>query len=143
MAQTCSVLSLCPNILRSMRLGKKIILAFLFGSVAMVAQANPDIVRAFSNGDMQQISSFLDSSVDLTIQNNGGTKSRGQAQDAIASFFRNHRPSNFSVTHKTEKEKSGLMMGMLYTSSGNFQVLILTKKDGFKEIIHQLKIEGK
>lgn len=126
-----------------MRLGKKIILAFLFGSAAMVAQANPDIVRAFSNGDMQQISSFLDSSVDLTIQNNGGTKSRGQAQDAIVSFFRNHRPSNFSVTHKTEKEKSGLMMGMLYTSSGNFQVLILTKKDGFKEIIHQLKIEGK
>lgn len=110
---------------------------------AMVVNANPDIVRAFSNGDMQSISSFLDNSVDLTIEHNGGLKSKGQAQDAIASFFRNHRPSNFSVTQKIDKEKSGLLMGMLYTSMGNFQVLILTKKEGFKEAIHQLKIEGK
>ncbi len=126
-----------------MKLGKKIILAFWMSMAALAANANPDIVRAFSSGDMQTISSFLDSNVDLTIEHNGGSKSKGQAQDAVASFFRNHRPSNFSVTQKIEKEKSGLLMGMLYTSSGNFQVLILTKKDGFKEIIHQLKIEGK
>lgn len=126
-----------------MKLGKKIILAFLMSVTAMAVNANPDIVRAFSNGDMQSISSFLDNSVDLTIEHNGGLKSKGQAQDAIASFFRNHRPSNFSVTQKIDKEKSGLLMGMLYTSMGNFQVLILTKKEGFKEAIHQLKIEGK
>lgn len=126
-----------------MNFGKKLILAFLLGAAAMTAQANPDIIRAFSGGDVQRISSFLDSNVDLTIEHNGGQKSKNQAQDAIASFFRNHRPSNFSVTQKIDKEKSGLLVGVLYTNSGNYQVLILTKKDGFKESIHQLKIEGK
>lgn len=126
-----------------MKFGRKIILAILLGAVAFTANANPDIVRAFSNGDVQRISSYLDSNVDLTIERNGGSKSKMQAQDAIASFFRNHRASNFSVIQKIEKEKTGLLMGTLYTNMGNYQVLILTKKDGAKELIHQLKIEGR
>lgn len=126
-----------------MDFSRKLILAFLMGVSSLTLQANPDIVRAFSNGDVQQISSFLDNNVDLTIEHNGGSKSKNQAQDAIATFFRTHRPSNFSVTNKMDKEKTGMMMGMLYTSAGIYQVLILTKKDGFKEAIHQLKIEGK
>lgn len=104
-------------------------------------QANPDIVRSFSSGDVQRISSFLDNSVDLTIDRAGGLKNKMQVQDEISSFFRKHRPTNFNVTHKTDKEKTGLMMGKLYTDSGIFQILILTKKEGAREFIRQLKIE--
>lgn len=120
---------------------KRIILTFLFGTAMASVQANPDIVRSFSSGDVQRISSFLDNSVDLTIDRAGGLKNKMQVQDEISSFFRKHRPTNFNVTHKTDKEKTGLMMGKLYTDSGIFQILILTKKEGAREFIRQLKIE--
>lgn len=124
-----------------MKMNKRIFLILLFGTVMASLHANPDIVRAFSVGDVQRINSFLDTSVDLTIDRSDCVKSRMQAQDAISSFFRKHRPSNFAVTHKTEKEKTGLLMGKLYTDSGTFQVLILTTKSGSRESIRQLKIE--
>ena len=124
-----------------MKMKKRIVLILLFGAVMASVHANPDIVRAFSVGDVQRINSFLDASVDLTIERSGSSTSKMQAQDAISSFFRKHRPSNFSVTHKTEKEKTGLLMGKLYTDSGTFQVLILTAKNGSRESIRQLKIE--
>lgn len=124
-----------------MKIAKRIVLILMFGTVMASVHANPDIVRAFSMGDVQRINSFLDSSVDWTIDRSGGSKNKMQAQDALSSFFRKHRPSNFSVTHKTEKEKTSLMMGKLYTDSGTFQILILTRKEGSKESISQLKIE--
>jgi len=57
-------------------------------------------------------------------------------------FFNKNKPSNFLITHKTERESSGFIMGKLYTDNGDYSIHILLRKSNSSNfLIYQLRIE--
>ncbi len=103
--------------------------------------ANPtEITQAFASGNISKIESYLNSNVDITIDNASNSCNRDRAKSILSDFFRKNRPSNYSLTNKTEKGKSAIVLGKLYTNGGEFSLFILTQKEANKDMIYQVKI---
>lgn len=111
------------------------------GSMSIMADST-EISKAFAKGDMTKIGSYMGGNVDLTIQNSTNSCDKNRARVLLEDFFRRNRPSNFMLTTKTEKGKSAMMFGKLYTNNGEYTLLILTQKDNNKEQIQQIKISS-
>ena len=120
-----------------------VVLLFLI-SVGMQLHANVnEITQAFARGDLSKIEGFLNNNVELTIENSSNSCDKCRAKALLAEFFRKNRPSNYSLTNKTERGGAAIILGNLYTNTGEFTLFILTQKNMQKELIHQVKITYK
>ena len=116
--------------------------------IALLAFVSPnawadvtDVTQSFANGNISKIETLLNSSVDVNIL--GSTNSncdKYRAKNLINDFFRKNKPTNYTLTNKTEKGKSTLVVGKLYTNNGEFSLLLQTVKEGDKDVISQVKI---
>lgn len=96
-----------------------------------------DIITALNNGDASQLSNHLNPYVELFIENKNDVFSKAQSTEIIASFFRKNRVNNFQLLHKGNKDAASFVIGTLKTTSGNFRLYVLTRKNE----IQQLRIE--
>lgn len=100
-----------------------------------------EITQAFANGNISKIETLLNSNVDVNIQGSANNScDKYKAKTLISDFFRRNRPTNYTLTNKTEKGKSTLIIGKLYTNSGEFSLLLQTIKEGSSETISQVKV---
>ncbi|MCQ2209399.1 MAG: DUF4783 domain-containing protein [Paludibacteraceae bacterium] len=99
-----------------------------------------EITQAFANGNISKIESYLNNNVDITIEKASSSCDRDRAKSLLNDFFRRNRPTNYSLTNKTERGKSAIILGKLYTNSGEYTLFILTQKDSNKDLIYQVKI---
>jgi len=99
------------------------------------------ITTAFRNGDAQQLSDYLNSTVELVIIDKEDTYSKTQAQTILKDFFSNHKPTQFSIVHNGGKEGAQYAICNLTTVNGMFRVYFLFKNLGSASFIHQLRIE--
>ena len=95
------------------------------------------IINALNSGDANQISNYLNSNVELFIENKNDVFSKPQATEIIAEFFRKNRVNSFQLLHKGNKDAASFVIGTLKTASGNFRLYVLTRKNE----IQQLRIE--
>jgi len=95
------------------------------------------ILTALNSGDASQISNYLNSNVELFIENKNDVFSKAQATQIIADFFRKNRVTAFQLLHKGNKDAASFAIGTLKTSTGNFRLYVLTRKNE----IQQLRIE--
>ena len=95
------------------------------------------IINALNSGDANQISNYLNSNVELFIENKNDVFSKPQATEIIAEFFRKNRVNSFQLLHKGNKDAASFVIGTLKTVSGNFRLYVLTRKNE----IQQLRIE--
>ena len=95
------------------------------------------IINALNSGDANQISNYLNSNVELFIENKNDVFSKPQATEIIADFFRKNRVNSFQLLHKGNKDAASFVIGTLKTVSGNFRLYVLTRKNE----IQQLRIE--
>ncbi|MBO4529267.1 MAG: DUF4783 domain-containing protein [Paludibacteraceae bacterium] len=124
-----------------MRNIKIAVLSLVTSFLGFSLHANPtEITQAFASGNISKIESYLNNSVDITIEKNSNSCDRNHAKTLLNEFFRKNRPTNYSLTNKTEKGKSAIILGKLYTSSGEYTLFILTQKDSNKDLIYQVKI---
>ena len=63
--------------------------------------------------------------------------SKPQATEIIADFFRKNKVNSFQLLHKGNKDAASFVIGTLKTSTGNFRLYVLTRKNE----IQQLRIE--
>ncbi|MBP5421021.1 MAG: DUF4783 domain-containing protein [Paludibacteraceae bacterium] len=123
------------------RKSKIFILSFFTLMFGMNSMANPtEITQAFANGNISKLESYLNNNVDVMIENSASSCDKNRAKSLLSDFFRKNRPTNYSLTNKTEKGKSAILLGKLYTSNGEFSLFILTQKDTNKDFIYQIKI---
>jgi len=114
---------------------------FLFCAIPLVdaqtVEVPSNIIAALNDGDASQLSSYLNTNVELVIDNKNDVFSRQQATGIIADFFRKNRVTNFQLLHKGNKDAASFAIGVLKTSTGSFRVYVLTRKNE----IQQLRIE--
>ena len=123
-----------------MSLLKRLLAVLLALGFSLTVSAQTDITQAFANGDISKIENFLGNQIEVNIQNAVNVCNKSKAKTLLEDFFRKNRPSNYSQTLKTEKDKSGLYVGKLYTNNGVFNLFITTSKESSRHIIQQIKI---
>ena len=115
--------------------------ACLFCAIPMLQAQSVEvpvaIINALNSGDANQISNYLNSNVELFIENKNDVFSKSQSTEIIADFFRKNRVNGFQLLHKGNKDAASFVIGTLKTSSGNFRLYVLTRKNE----IQQLRIE--
>ncbi|MFT3754129.1 MAG: DUF4783 domain-containing protein [Paludibacter sp.] len=104
---------------------------------AQAVEVSSDIIAALDDGDAGRLSGYLNANVELVIDNKNDVFSKQQATGIITDFFRKNRVSSFQLLHKGNKDAASFAIGTLKTSSGNFRVYVLTRKNE----IQQLRIE--
>lgn len=104
---------------------------------AQFSEVPSDIIAALNDGNSSQLSAKLNANVELVIDNKNDVFSKNQATGIIADFFRKNRVTGFQLLHKGNKDAASFAIGVLKTSSGNFRVYVLTRKNE----IQQLRIE--
>ncbi|MBN1951811.1 MAG: DUF4783 domain-containing protein [Bacteroidales bacterium] len=101
-----------------------------------------DIVSAFRSGNAGALCSYINQTVELTIDNKEEIYSKSQAEVILKDFFSKHHPKSFNILHQANKTSSKYAIGDLETSSGNYRVTFLLKSVNSKVFIHQLRIEN-
>lgn len=101
------------------------------------------IANSFKTGDVQSISKYFSSSLDMTIVETEDVFSKAQATQILTQFFKSNTPSSFNVQHKgASKGGDYYQIGELKTSSGDYRVTFFLKKDSDQVYIKRLKIEA-
>lgn len=100
------------------------------------------IKEAFRTGNSQTLTSIMISDAEASIADRTNVNDRRVIKNILEDFFSKNRPTAFQITHKTEKDKSGFIMGKLHTDSGIYSIQILLRKSSPAEFsIYQLRIE--
>jgi isocitrate dehydrogenase kinase/phosphatase len=120
-----------------------LVVVMMLGTFLSASANSNDISQAFAKGDVAKIYSYMNSSLELSIQNNSSSCDKNRAKNLLEDFFRKNRPSNYSLMSKNEKGKSAVLLGKLYTNGGEYTLMILTQKENDKNLICQIKITSK
>ena len=115
--------------------------AFIFCAIPLLEAQSVEvpsaIITALNTGDASQLSNYLNANVELFIENKNNVFSKNQSTQIIADFFRKNRVTGFQLLHKGNKDAASFVIGTLKTSTGNFRLYVLTRKNE----IQQLRIE--
>jgi len=99
------------------------------------------VINAFKVGDADLLKEMMAAEVDMVTPD---TSKKGSGSDAITllkSFFRNNKPTGFTVAHHADKNESGFIVCKLTAENRDFRVNITyTVKDG-KILITIIRIE--
>jgi hypothetical protein len=123
-----------------MKILKIVLLCFALFAIGTngYAQVPSSIISALQEGDAGLLSASLNDNVELVIGNQNDVYSKQQASAIIADFFRKYRVNGFDLLHKGNKDAASFGVGTLKTSSGNYRVYFLIRKNE----IQQLRIES-
>ena len=102
-----------------------------------------DIASSFKTGDVQSISKYFSSSLDMTVVETEDVFSKAQATQILTQFFKSNKPSSFVIQHKgASKGGDYYQIGALKTNNGEYRVTFFLKKDSEQVYIKRLKIEA-
>lgn len=118
---------------------------FLFSGLIIVKAQNnnipPEISLAFKAGNVETLSVYLNSTVELVILDKEDFYNKSLAEGILRDFFKDHQTVDFVIKHQGGKNDAYYAIGDLRTKSGDFRVYFLIKKVDSKPLIHQLRIE--
>ena len=123
----------------------KYILTTVFVLVMAVAFADAfdDVVTAMKVQSAKDISKFMNTSVELTINDNEGVYSKQQAEIMLRNFFAQNQPKTITIQHKGSSGQGAKYAIAIYESAqGKFRVYIFMKDNGSgTALIHEMRIE--
>ena len=101
------------------------------------------ITAAMKNGDVGGITRFMDTVVDITINNNQSTYSKTQAEMVLRDFFGKNAPRGFNIEHtgNSADQTSFYSIGYLTTTTGRYRIYIFLKQKDNNFILQELKFE--
>lgn len=114
------------------------------GSAWLSAQQNTipsEISLAFKAGNVEKLSQYLNSTVELVILEKEDFYKKSVAEGIIRDFFKEYPTTEFIIKHQGGKNDAYYAIGDLTTKKGLFRVYFLIKKVDSKPLIHQLRIE--
>jgi hypothetical protein len=100
------------------------------------------VVTAIRTGNVNRLSAFFDSRVDISLPDKSDTYSRSQAEMVIGDFFNNNIVQNFKVTQQGESGGSFFCAGLLVTRSGNYRTTLFFKQKGEKHYLQEIRFQS-
>jgi len=102
----------------------------------------PEVNKCILTGDMQELSKYFRSTVEMSVLGTDGYYSKIQAISVLSEFFKNNPPKNFTVKQGgSNSENTRFSIGTYEASSGSFKIYYVVKKETDSEFIHKLTIE--
>ena len=101
-----------------------------------------EVVMALERADAEQLSDYLNATVELTILSQNDVYSKQQATNIIADFFRKNTVTGFQALHSGNKDAASFAIGNLNTTSQTYRVYILIRSVSGQPAIQQLRIEA-
>jgi hypothetical protein len=123
---------------------KKIALIFfsLFISLISFAVDIPaEIISAINTGNASKLSSYFNTTLELTMPEKEGVYSNTQGEVLIKNFFTQF-PPKFEILHQGGKESSKYAIGNYTSENKVFRITLFFKSEGTKLLIHQMRIEN-
>ena len=102
-----------------------------------------DIVMALKMGNANQVASYFDNTVEITLPQKSNTYSKSQAEMIIRDFFSNNTIKSFNVIHKGENAGSQYCIGTLITKSAQFRTTVFMKQRGDRQILQEIRFENR
>ena len=123
----------------------RLITIFLFHLLMLLplqAQTVPaGLVSAMKNGNASQLADYFHQSLEMTILEKDYDASKIQATRIMESFFKDHSPTEFTISFEGTKDQSKYAIGSLKTKDGVYRVnLFFMDKEGVR-MIYYLSIE--
>ena len=123
----------------------RLITIFLFNALwltSLIAQTVPaELVSAMKEGKASQLAGYFHQRLEMTILDKDYDASKIQATRIMESFFKDHTPTDFTISFEGTKDQSKYAIGSLKTKDGVFRVnLFFMDKEGAR-MIYYLSIE--
>ncbi|MDP2174366.1 MAG: DUF4783 domain-containing protein [Bacteroidota bacterium] len=122
----------------------KSILILIFSLVTHIAFAGDgkNIASAIQNANTNELSTYFNSSVELTTPASSGIKTRDQAKIILDNFFKNNIPVKATIAHETSGSSNIMIVISLVTKNGTYRITIIgTQKVGSALVINEIKIQ--
>jgi hypothetical protein len=114
----------------------------MFSASVVLADGFDEIVNALKSNNAKEVSKFLNSTVELTINDNEGVYSKQQAEMMIKNFLINNQPKNITIQHRGSSGQSAKYAIANYeTAQGKFRVYIFMKNSGSGMLVHEMRFE--
>src|SRR5258708_6249098 len=100
-----------------------------------------DIALAMRSGNINQLSRYLDTRVDISLPEKSDTYSKSQAEMIIRDFFNTNVVRNFLVKHKGENSGLEFCVGVLQTRNGDYRTTLFIKQKGEKQLLQEIRFQ--
>jgi hypothetical protein len=100
------------------------------------------VISAIRTGNVNQLSSFFDVRVDISLPDKSDTYSKSQAEMVIGDFFNTKGVQNFKITQQGESGGTFFCAGFLQTRSGNFRTTLFFKQKGEKHFLQDIRFQS-
>jgi hypothetical protein len=100
-----------------------------------------DIATAMRSGNINQLSRYLDTRVDIALPEKSDTYSKSQAEMIIRDFFKTNVVRNFLVKHKGENSGLEFCIGILQTRNGDYRTTLFIKQKGDRLLLQDLRFQ--
>ncbi len=100
------------------------------------------ISKAIKAGDAATLSTYFNTSVDVTVPASDESFSDKQATFVIKDFFADQGVKDFTLNHSGQSGITHYSTGLLTTGKGEFDTTVFLKKFGDKFLITQIRFEN-
>ena len=102
-----------------------------------------NITSAIKAGDLQTLSSYLDSTVEIALLEEGEMYVKEEAVGKLKAFFAQNKPTSFQPVHKGFSGGKGSMycIGDFATNKEKYRVFIYIKVQDSQYFIQELRFE--
>ncbi|SHL84907.1 protein of unknown function [Chitinophaga jiangningensis] len=109
-----------------------------------VSVAGPfeDVVGAIKQGDVNGLSRYMDSNVEINMTGKSNSYSKAQAEIILKDFFSKNSVKGFELVHQGG-DGSRFGIGNLTTSGGNYRLSFFLQKKGNTMVLNELRFENK
>jgi hypothetical protein len=119
-----------------------LILTFSLITHIAIAGDGDKIAQALQSANINDLSSYFNSSIELTTPASSGIKTKDQAKIILDNFFKNNQPTKAIVAHETSGSSNVMIVISLITKNGTYRITIIgTQKTNGGLVINEMKIQ--
>ena len=118
-----------------------VVLFFLFSFKG--SNSLDGIIMSIESGNSSRLSTFFDSSIEISLPYKSNNYSKVQAELVLKDFFNLHQVKRFEVLHTGDNIGAQYCIGNLYTRNGTFRTTLYIKQIGQKPILQEIRFDVK
>ena len=100
-----------------------------------------ELTRAFKSGDAGLLSTYFNSTLDVSLPDTDETMSKAHATQVMKNFFKNNPPKSYTENHTgSSREATRFIIGT-YKSTKTYKTYVLLKEKEGQYLIVQLQFE--
>jgi Domain of unknown function (DUF4783) len=100
------------------------------------------VATAIRMGNVNQLSTFFDVRVDISLPDKSDTYSKTQAEMVIGDFFNTNVVQNFRITQQGESGGTFFCAGILQTKAGNYRTTLFFAHKGDKHLLQEIRFQA-